>query len=39
MALHEWLWIQGPDYYCDVIFKPMPGWDKCINVFGDYAEK
>jgi hypothetical protein len=25
--------------YCDGIFKPVPGWDKCIILFRGYAEK
>jgi hypothetical protein len=38
VALHQWLWIQGPDFCCDGIFKLVPGWEKCISVPGDCAK-
>jgi len=37
MAVREWLWIQGP-YFChDGIFKLMPRQESCIRVLGDFA--
>jgi hypothetical protein len=30
MAVREWLWKQGPDFYRNGIFKCMSMWDKCI---------
>jgi hypothetical protein len=28
MAVHEWLQMQEPDFYCDRVFKLMQRWDK-----------
>jgi hypothetical protein len=39
MAAGEWLLMQKPNFYHKRIFKDIQRWDKCINVFGDYAEK
>jgi hypothetical protein len=30
-AVHEWLWMQEPDFGHNGIFKPMVQRDKCIN--------
>jgi len=27
------------DFYRDILFKFLPRWGKCINVFGNYVEK
>jgi len=32
MAVCEWLWMQGPDFCHDRIFKPVPIQDSCICV-------
>jgi hypothetical protein len=34
MTIREWLRIQEPDFYREGIFKFVPRWDKCNNVFG-----
>jgi hypothetical protein len=39
MAVREWLRTQKLDFYRDEVFKFLPGWDKCVNVLGDYVEK
>jgi hypothetical protein len=39
MVVGDWLRMQEPDFYSDGIIKPVPKWDKCINVLGDYVEK
>jgi hypothetical protein len=31
--------MQEPCSYRDEMFKPLPSWDKCMNVLGDYVEK
>jgi hypothetical protein len=38
MAVNEWLRIQGPDICHEGVFKLVPRWERCISVFGDYAE-
>jgi hypothetical protein len=39
IAAPEWLCMQEIDFYGNGIFKLVPRWGKCINVFGDYVEK
>jgi hypothetical protein len=34
-----WLLVQVSDFDCDIIFKHMKRWHRCISVFGDYNEK
>jgi hypothetical protein len=39
MAVHEWIWVQQPNFYHSGICKHMPRWDTGINVHSDYALK
>jgi hypothetical protein len=41
MAVCKWLClsVQVPDFDCDIIFKLVKSWHKCIIVLGDYIEK
>ena len=38
MAVPEWLRLQGPDFYCDLIFKLAPRWTECILLW-NYVEE
>jgi len=39
MNIHEWLYMQEPNFYHDGIFKFMRGLDIWINMSGQYDEK
>jgi len=39
MAVHEWLWMQEPDFDHNGIFKLMVQQDKCINILRDCVGK
>jgi hypothetical protein len=39
MAVGGWLQMQGLNFYCDGIFKPVPRWGKGIKVLRDSVEK
>jgi len=39
MAVHEWTWVQEPQFYPNGICKHMLRWDTGINVHSDYVLK
>jgi hypothetical protein len=39
MAVHKWLQMQEPNFYCNTTQKLVPAYKKCINVLKDYTEK
>jgi hypothetical protein len=39
MAVVEWLRMQQPHFFRDGSFKPVPRWEKRINILVDYVEK